>query len=993
MACALDSEVGPESTRNGITSSMLLSSNSNLLEIDTITNEIVLELARFKDLHPSCTLKSLYSWLKDLFGAKWPEKEEPTSHAVAKSIERLRAQLSNLKKRHTSAQKDQLIAEFLQQDFLLPRLGLCSGRIVHFSPAKSSARTRPDLTQEKCILQYKELKKKIYSINRNANKRLKRRELLIKQQKSKIQSKDQTLKNYEKKIVKANSQLSELRSKLNRVNHRASYWKQRVQDVKSESSAKKTVLHREVESLKEEISSLHLDNAEMNERIESILTENITTFEAGKYTDDVRACIYELLSLNVGVRNVSQIIRCVLGNIMHKSVERLPSHGLTCQMILESLTVAQAQLGEKLSEIDGCCTLQTDGTTKFGEHFGTYDVKNPEDDFTYHLGLRHVFSGSAQDTLETLKEILDDIDDVQLAIGKSTKSAEIVSKIKNTMSDRHAAEKLFNEILSDFRAEILPTVIDNWDSITEVEREQLTRMNNFFCGLHFMVGLADAAEETLKLWEAQSSSTVVGSSSGTQRLVRTACKALHHRGSQQCGSSTLFRTYLRKEGIHRIPLAQFVGNRFFDAAGVYYLRVLITKYIETVHGGNANRLLQCVLADLRNPMYIAGCRALGLVDKMVTGPLWRKIQESSISILELGNTYCRMKEKFDKWSENSEEVIEGSAVLEQNMILHVDEIWDALLKSNESDVMTQEVLQLVFRAFSRTCQRLLVDHLPGGVYHSVVDPVIIQETASVPVTNVSPERDFAVLDRMLREKPNARIIALEAMVLYSHNKSAIWLDQQSCEARKKLFQAARTLAPAIKEKFEARRLQIEARREVALLKKQEELARKLLKKVQDKEKLTKEIEKIGLWMNRFEVEAGLDSMTRKAEKVKALKLQINFRSKVLEQSYPDNSVFKFSSNRKQFSVHQLQQNLLKLLTQSEDDHQRPSLEEIMQHPELLIGQRIRHRFSVNHRLVWYEGTVTAMISSTEFQVDYDDEDDTSCFPLLEDLKNGDIMIL
>ena len=254
MACALDSEVGPESTRNG----MLLSSNSNLLEIDTITNKIVLELARFKDLHPSCTLKSLYSWLKDLFGAKSPEKEEPTSHAVAKSIERLRAQLSNLKKRHTSAQKDQLIAEFLQQDFLLPRLGLCSGRIVHFSPAKSSARTRPDLTQEKCILQYKELKKKIYSINRNANKRLKRRELLIKQQKSEIQSKDQTLKNYEKKIVKANSQLSELRSKLNRVNHRASYWKQRVQDVKSESSAKKTVLHREVESLKEEISSLHL---------------------------------------------------------------------------------------------------------------------------------------------------------------------------------------------------------------------------------------------------------------------------------------------------------------------------------------------------------------------------------------------------------------------------------------------------------------------------------------------------------------------------------------------------------------------------------------------------------------------------------------------------------------------------------------------------------------------------------------------------------------
>ena len=960
---------------------------------------MVLELTRFKDLHSQCNFKTLYDWLKDLFGLKWPQKEAPTSHAVAKGIERLRAQLRNLKKRHTSAEKDQLIAEFLQQDFLLPRLGLGlnSGRarIVHFSPAKSS---RPELTQEE---QYRELKKKMYSITRNANKKLKRREAVIEQQKVQIHSKDQGLKEFEKKLVRANSQLTNLRSKLNRVNHRAAYWKERVQDVKSQTSAKKTALRLEVESLKEKISSLHLDNAEMNERIESILTEDIITFEAGKYTNDVRACIYELLSLNVGVRNVPQIIRSVLGNIMHKSVKRLPSHGLTCQMIIESLTVAQAQLGEKLSETASPCTLQTDGTTKYGEHFATYDVKNPEDDFTYHLGLRHVFSGSALDTLETLKEILHDIDNVQLAIGKTKKSSEIVSRIKNTMSDRHAAEKRFNEILSDFRTEILPTVIDHWDSIDEVEREQLTRMNNFFCGLHFLVGLADAAEETLKLWEAQFSSNVVGSSSGTQRLVRTACKALHHRGSQQCGSSTLFRTYLRKEGIHKIPLAHFVGNRFnilfYDAAGVYYLRVLIMKFIETVHGGNANRLLKCVLADLCNPMYIAGCRALGLIDKMVTGPLWRKIQESSSSILGLGSTYCRMKEKFDVWSENSEELLEGNAVLEQDMVLyvHVDEVWDALLEPHESDVMVQEVLQLIFRAFSLTCQRLLVDHLPGGVFHSVTDPVIVQETAGVPVTNVSPERDFAVLDRMLREKPNASLVALESMILYSHNKSALWLAQQSQEAREKLFKAARSLAPAIREKFKERRKQIEDRREVALLKKQEELARKQLKKVQAKEVLTKDIEKVGLWMNRLEVEAGLDTITRKADKIKALKLQINFRWKVLEQSYPDNSVFKFSCNRKQHSIHQLQQNLFKLLTQQSEDEasQKPSMEQIVQHPELLIGQRIKHRFLVNGKLVWYEGTVLAMISITEFEIDYDGEDNTSCFPLLEDLQTGDILII
>ena len=89
-------------------------------------------------------------------------------------------------------------------------------------------------------------------------------------------------------------------------------------------------------------------------------------------------------------------------------------------MILESLTVVQAQLGDQLSQAGHCNTLQTDGTTKFGEHYGTYDVRVPGSGSmqTYTLGLRHVFSGSAQDTLDTLKEILADIDSVHNALGK-----------------------------------------------------------------------------------------------------------------------------------------------------------------------------------------------------------------------------------------------------------------------------------------------------------------------------------------------------------------------------------------------------------------------------------------------------------------------------------------------------------------------------------------------------------------------------------------------
>ena len=63
------------------------------------------------------------------------------------------------------------------------------------------------------------------------------------------------------------------------------------------------------------------------------------------------------------------------------------------------------------------------------------------------------------------------------------------------------------------------------------------------------------------------------------------------------------------------------------------------KYIQNVHGRHANRLLRSVAADLNEPMYtyISGCRALGLIDKIVTGPLRRKSVESSVSILEMSN--------------------------------------------------------------------------------------------------------------------------------------------------------------------------------------------------------------------------------------------------------------------------------------------------------------------------------------------------------------------
>lgn len=147
------------------------------------------------------------------------------------------------------------------------------------------------------------------------------------------------------------------------------------------------------------------------------------------------------------------------------------------------------------------------------------------------------------------------------------------------------------------------------------------------------------------------------------------------------------------------------------------------------------------------------------MDKLVTGPLWRKLVECPSSILQMSHVYTRMKAKFDVWNDSSCSIILGNDFLEDCPEIHND-VWDSLIKPNDKfDVMTIELLQLLFGVFFNTTQRLLVDHLPGGIYNSVTDSVLVEEVSAVPITNVAPERDFAILDRMIREKQNASTLA------------------------------------------------------------------------------------------------------------------------------------------------------------------------------------------------------------------------------------------
>ena len=75
--------------------------------------------------------------------------------------------------------------------------------------------------------------------------------------------------------------------------------------------------------------------------------------------------------------------------MVHKSAEQLPCRPTLRDMMIEPLTVVQAQLCEELTREEiNYHTLQTDGTTKCGKHFATYDIVTNESIPQWNVALR-----------------------------------------------------------------------------------------------------------------------------------------------------------------------------------------------------------------------------------------------------------------------------------------------------------------------------------------------------------------------------------------------------------------------------------------------------------------------------------------------------------------------------------------------------------------------------------------------------------------------------
>ena len=217
-----------------------------------------------------------------------------------------------------------------------------------------------------------------------------------------------------------------------------------------------------------------------------------------------------------------------------------------------------------------------------------------------------------------------------------------------------------------------------------------------------------------------------------------------------------------------------------------------------------NQLPKAVSADLAVPEHLAGCKALGIINKGITGPLWRVLEDKDISILDMNGRFQNLLSCLGKWAIDASTVVSGNAIVFEDFPPTVDAIYECLFAPSKYDNIVEESLTVLFGAFSSLLTRLVCEHLPDGKYDAT-NVSLVAETKSVPKTNTISERDFAQLDRFLREKPNASILSLEALILFCNNKTASWLNDKSPAERCELLHKARSSSSGLKRQYQVRR--------------------------------------------------------------------------------------------------------------------------------------------------------------------------------------------
>ena len=187
----------------------------------------------------------------------------------------------------------------------------------------------------------------------------------------------------------------------------------------------------------------------------------------------------------------------------------------------------------------------------------------------------------------------------------------------------------------------------------------------------------------------------------------------------------------------------------------------------------------------------------------------------------------------------------------------------------------------------------------------------------------------------------------------------------------------------------------------------------------------------GLWHNEDDLQRNTAELNER-EKKDAIITQIKYRKVVLGTKVSDKKLLQITSNQKEYSLQELEDNLRAILRMLNSEKSTASTSskyrqvgerkelinkyvtkkrkgvsttiegqqgkvQLLDQPEL-IGKHIYHKFIKDEVEEWIYGKVIKAMGSLhdkdcEFAVDNDDEDEICYMKLYEDVKNGDLVII
>ena len=132
-------------------------------------------------------------------------------------------------------------------------------------------------------------------------------------------------------------------------------------------------------------------------------------------------------------------------------------------------------------------------------------------------------------------------------------------------------------------------------------------------------------------------------------------------------------------------------------AAVFFHRNHISEFINA-YFEDKDLLVSSVYNHLNNPLFLAGCRAFGIIDKICTGPIWRIIENTS-QILDLNDVWLDFKENVEKYSSDSSELLQGKMyiIILPILMLFFESLFS--VDDDELNVLTIEALQIILVIF------------------------------------------------------------------------------------------------------------------------------------------------------------------------------------------------------------------------------------------------------------------------------------------------------